>query len=92
MQQTFGYEPQMSWKISSIKPSSAAGLAEVSVILATPQGQQVSRFFVTADGQHAVMGEMIPFGAKPFDPVRKKLEKGISGPSRGPKDCSRHDH
>ncbi len=86
LQQTFGYEPQMSWKIASIKPSSAPGLAEVSVVLATPQGQQVSRFFVTPDGLHALTGEMIPFGAKPFDPVRKKLEKGMSGPSRGPKD------
>ena len=85
MQQTFGYEPKMSWKISSIKPALAPGLAEVDVILATPQGQQLSRFYVTADGEHAVVGEIIPFGAKPFDPVKRKLEKGVTGPSRGPK-------
>jgi protein-disulfide isomerase len=88
MQQTFGYEPQVSWKISSIKPAPAPGLAQVDVILATPQGQQLSRFYVTADGEHAVLGEIIPFGAKPFDTARKALEKGISGPSRGPKDAS----
>src|SRR6202034_3362057 len=88
MQQTFGYEPQVSWKISSIKPAPAPGLAQVDVILATPQGQQLSRFYVTADGEHAVLGEIIPFGAKPFDTARKALERGISGPSRGPKDAS----
>jgi protein-disulfide isomerase len=88
MQQTFGYEPQVSWKISSIKPAPAPGLAQVDVILATPQGQQLSRFYVTADGEHAVLGEIIPFGAKPFAPARRVLEKGISGPSRGPKDAS----
>src|ERR1700728_515349 len=88
MQQTFGYEPQVSWKISSIKPAPAPGLAQVDVILATPQGQQLSGFYVTADGEHAVLGEIIPFGAKPFDPARRALEKGISGPSRGPKDAS----
>src|SRR3984885_384622 len=88
MQQTFGYEPQVSWKISSIKPAPAPGLAQVDVILATPQGQQLSRFYVTADGEHAVLGEIIPFGAKPFDPARRALEKGISGPSRGPKDAA----
>ena len=33
------------------------------------------------------MGDIIPFGAKPFDPVKKELEKGITGPSRGPKDA-----
>jgi len=88
MQQTFGYEPQMTWKISSIKPAPAPGLAEVNIIMATPQGQQLSRFYVTADGEHAVVGEIIPFGARPFEPVKKKLEKSISGPSRGPKDAS----
>jgi protein-disulfide isomerase len=87
MHQTFGYESQMSWKISSIKPAPVPGLAQVEVILATPQGQQLSRFYVTADGEHAVVGDIIPFGAKPFDPVKKTLEKRITGPSLGPKDA-----
>ncbi|MGC1370934.1 MAG: thioredoxin domain-containing protein [Candidatus Sulfotelmatobacter sp.] len=85
MQQTFGYEPDVSWKIASIKPAPVPGLAEVNVILASQQGQQTSRFYVTADGQHAVIGEIIPFGAKPFEATNKVLEQGISGPSRGPK-------
>jgi protein-disulfide isomerase len=87
MQQTFGYEAQVSWKISSIKPAGVPGLAQVDVVLATPQGQQLSRFYVTADGEHAVVGDIIPFGAKPFDPAKKTLEKGITGPGRGPKDA-----
>lgn len=87
MQQTFGYDPQMSWKISSIKPAVVPGLAEVDVVLASPEGQQLSRFYVTADGGHAVVGEIIPFGAKPFDAMKKILEKGITGPARGPKDA-----
>jgi len=74
-------------KISAIKPASVPGLAEVDVVLATPQGPQSSRFFVTADGEHAVVGEILPFGAHPYDPVKKTLEKGISGPARGPKDA-----
>ena len=88
MQQTFGYEANVTWKVSSIKPAPVPGLAQVDVVLASPQGQQSSRFYVTADGEHAVVGEIIPFGAKPFDHARKTLEKGISGPSRGPKDAS----
>ncbi len=88
MQQTFGYEPNVTWKVSSIKPAPVPGLAQIDVVLASPQGQQSSRFYVTADGEHAVVGEIIPFGAKPFDHARKILEKGISGPSRGPKDAS----
>jgi protein-disulfide isomerase len=84
---TFGYDPQLTWKISSIVPAPVPGLAEVSVILANPQGQQLSRFFVTADGAHALTGDIIPFGAQPFAPARKALEKGITGPARGPKDA-----
>jgi protein-disulfide isomerase len=84
---TFGYDPQLTWKISSIVPAPVPGLAEVSVVLASPQGQQLSRFFVTADGMHALTGEIIPFGAQPFAPARKALEKGITGPDRGPRDA-----
>ena len=87
MQQTFGYETQISWKIASIKPAPVPGLAQVDVVLASPQGQQLSRFYVTPDGDHAVVGDIIPFGAKPFDAAKKTLEKGITGPSRGPKNA-----
>jgi protein-disulfide isomerase len=87
LQQSFGYETGLSWKIASIQPA-VGGLAEVTVIIASQQGQQVSHFYVTSDGEHAVTGDIIPFGAKPFDPAKKLLEKGINGPSRGPKDAA----
>ena len=87
LRQTFGYEPDLTWKIASIKPSSIAGLAEVTVVLANQQGQQLTRFYVAPDGEHALVGEIIPFGARPFDPVKKLLEKNASGPARGPKDA-----
>ncbi len=88
LQQTFGYEPDLTWKISSIAPSPVEGLAEVSVVLASPRGQQLSHFYVGPDGQHALVGDIIPFGARPFDPAKQLLEKGITGPARGPKDAA----
>jgi protein-disulfide isomerase len=87
LHEQFGYQSDMSWKISSIKPSPIEGLAEVTVVLANQQGQQLSRFYVSPDGQRALIGDIIPFGAKPFDPAKNALEKGINGPSRGPKDA-----
>jgi protein-disulfide isomerase len=87
LQQTFGYQEGLTWKISSIKPSPIPGLAEVTVILASEQGQQLSRFYVAPDGVHALVGDIIPFGARPFDPVKKILAKEVSGPARGPKDA-----
>ena len=87
MHQQFGYQADVTWKIASIKPSAMPGLAEVTVVLASSQGQQLSKFYVGADGKHALVGEIIPFGAHPFEPVKKLLEKGVTGPSKGPKDA-----
>ena len=87
LHQQFGYQADLTWKISSIKPSPVAGLAEVTVVLASPQGQQLTKFYVAPDGQHALVGDIIPFGAHPFDPAKQRLEKGITGPERGPKDA-----
>lgn len=88
LHQQFGYQADMTWKIASIKPSSIEGLAEVTVVLANGQGQQSTRFYVGPDGEHALVGDIIPFGARPFDPAKQALEKGITGPSRGPKDAA----
>jgi len=87
LHQQFGYQSDLTWKIQSIKPSPIEGLAEVNVVLASQQGQQLSRFYVAPDGLHALVGEIIPFGARPFDPAKKALEKGVTGPSKGPKDA-----
>ena len=88
LHEQFGYQADMTWKIVSIKPSPLGSLAEVTVVLANGQGQQSTRFYVAPDGQHALVGDVIPFGAKPFDPAKRELEKGITGPSRGPKDAA----
>src|SRR5690349_17830455 len=49
LHEQFGYEADLTWKISSIRPSPVAGLAEVTVVLASPQGQQLSKFYVAPD-------------------------------------------
>ena len=87
LHQQFGYQADLTWKISSIRPSAIPELAEVNVVLASPQGQQLSKFYVSRDGLHAVVGEIIPFGAHPFEAAKQKLEKGITGPARGPKEA-----
>ena len=84
MQQMFGYDPSMTWKVGEITPSKAEGLAEVPVTLSSPQGSQVVTLYVTPDGKHALVGEVLPFGAHPFAEARQMLEKGVNGPARGP--------
>jgi protein-disulfide isomerase len=88
LHEQFGYQSDMTWKIASIRPSQIEGLSEVTVILANGQGQQSTRFYVGSDGKHALVGEVIPFGAKPFDPANKDLMAGFTGPARGPKEAA----
>jgi len=87
MKQMFGYDPSVSWKIVSIRPTEAQGIAEIMVVLSNSQGQQNNRLYVTADGKHALVGDIIPFGAHPFDAARDELAQKADGPSRGPADA-----
>jgi protein-disulfide isomerase len=88
MAQTFGYDSSITWKIVSIKPSEAEGLAEVVVVITSPKGQQGTTLYVTADGKHALTGEILPFGAKPYASTHEVLSKGVNGVSKGPEKSS----
>src|SRR5580704_818019 len=80
----FGYDPSLTWKVVSIKPSEIEGLSEVNAVLSGNQGTSALKLYVTPDGKHAVTGQIMPFGAHPFAADRKKLEAGGNGPSHGP--------
>jgi protein-disulfide isomerase len=82
--QMFGYDPTITWKVGEIRPSEVLGMADVSVVITNSQGSNPNRLLVSADGKHAVTGDILPFGAKPFDDARAKLEKGVNGPAKGP--------
>lgn len=84
MKQMVGYSPDVSWRVAGIRPSGVSGLTEVLVVITDAQGSNTNKFYVTADGKHAVTGDIIPFGPKPFEGDRLKLEKGVNGPTRGP--------
>src|ERR1022692_2028144 len=82
--QMFGYDPTVTWKVVEILPSEVPGLAEVLVVITNAQGSNPNKLLVSSDGKHAITGEILPFGAKPFDEARTKLEKGLTGPAKGP--------
>jgi len=82
--QMFGYDPTVTWKVSDIHPSEVPGLAEVVVVITNAQGSNQNKLLVSADGKHAIAGDVLPFGAKPFEDARIKLDKGVNGPAKGP--------
>lgn len=82
LKQTFGYAPDVQLEVLSINPSEMPGVAHVVVRVGGPQ-QQPANLYITPDGQHAILGEVIPFGAHPFEPARKKLEAQAKGQRTG---------
>ncbi len=83
LKRLFGSNENLAFRVSSIAPTPAEGISEATAVVSTPQGQQVIRFFITGDGQHAIMGEMMPFGVDPFAADRATLKKSAFGPSKG---------
>ena len=82
MHHMFGYDSTVKWKIESVKPSEVPGVTEVVVAFGEPV-QQRTPFYVANDLQHAFIGQIIPFGADPFGPVRRKLHEEAKGPVKG---------
>ncbi|MDP9269271.1 MAG: thioredoxin domain-containing protein [Acidobacteriota bacterium] len=79
----FGYNPSFSWKIDSIQASEAPGLAAVMMTYSAGDQPQRMRFYVTADGEHAIFGDAVPFGADPFIDERRTLEQKANGAAEG---------
>ncbi len=83
LRHTFGYDPNLKFSVAEIKPAADPALSEVTIVLNTPEGQQVMKLFITPDQRYALSGDFVPFGADPYAPAREKL-KAANGPSRGP--------
>lgn len=83
----FGWNQNLAFKVAEIKPSEAPGIAQVTVVFNTPEGQAVQKIYVTSDEHFAFSGELVPFGADPFAPARADL-KAVNGPVHGPADAA----
>jgi protein-disulfide isomerase len=83
MHRMFGYNPAVTWKVLDISPSEIPGVA--SVLVTIGDQPQPNQFYVMPGGQFAMVGEVVPFGADPFAPVRKKLATEAHGPQLGSK-------
>jgi protein-disulfide isomerase len=78
----WGYNPQLQWKVDLIEASEVPGMAEVLVTFAGDPPQRM-RMYVSTDGEHAIVGDALPFGADPFKDERALLAAKASGPAQG---------
>lgn len=66
----FGYEPNVSWTITNIKPSEAPGIAEIDLNMKSAQNNGERKLFVLAGHKQVILGDMVPFpgdAARPSD-------------------------
>ncbi len=87
LRHTFGYEQNLKFRVVEIKPAADPSLAEVTIVLNTPDGPQTLKLFVTPNQKFALSGEFVPFGADPFLAARRTLQQKAKGPTRGPTDA-----
>jgi protein-disulfide isomerase len=83
----WGYDPDRIWQVQAIQKTDAAGISKVTVLAAQKGSSQQTGsliFFTTADGEHLIANEVLPFGAHPFDAHRKLLQAAANGPAEGP--------
>jgi protein-disulfide isomerase len=83
-QRAYGYDPNLKVNVAAIQASSSPELFEVVTIFATPEGQQVVRWYVTHDLKFVIAGELRPFGADPYAADRAELAAKAFGATRGP--------
>jgi len=84
----WGYDQNRIWSVAAIQSTAAPGVAKITVFVADktqPGKASQTVFFTTPDGKHAIAGDVMDFGAKPFAENRSLLEKGATGPAKGAK-------
>ena len=84
----WGVDENRMWSVASIQPTPALGVVRIQVYIAekTQPGKMAQTvMYVTPDGKHAIAGEVVSFGAKPFEETRALLQQQANGPARGAK-------
>ena len=82
----WGVDENRTWSVASIQSTTAPGVVRIQVYVAekTQPGKMAQTvMYVTPDGKHAIAGEVLNFGAKPFEESRTLLQQQANGPARG---------
>lgn len=84
----WGYDENRIWSVAAVLKTQAPGVSRVVVFVgdkSQPGKGSQTEFYTTPDGKHAIAGQVIDFGAKPFAETRKVMQERATGPSIGAK-------
>lgn len=84
---TWGFDENRVWEVAAIMKTPVEGLSKVVVYVGDKTGKEkpgAFAFFRLPDGKHIISGDdVFPFGAKPYEDNRAKLEADANGPYKG---------
>jgi len=86
MRRMFGYDATIRWKVLQINSTEIPNVAQVLVSINDQQRPWM--LYTAPDGQHAFVGDLIPFGTDPFAPARKEMDAKAKGPAKGPQNAA----
>jgi protein-disulfide isomerase len=78
----FGYDPNAQYQVLGISNSEVPGVAKITVQVGGPQAPPVD-LYIMPDHEHAIAGQVLPYGADPFTPAKRKLDAQAKGPQMG---------
>ena len=84
LKHVFGFEPNVSWTVTSIKPSPAAGISEVTIDFKSGQNSGGKKLYILPGQRQALGGEMMPFpgegsGPRPSDAAINNFVRQATG-------------
>jgi protein-disulfide isomerase len=83
----FGYDQNLTFQVARVDPARIPHMADATVVVTTPEGRQITHWYVSSDQKWVVTGESFPFGADPYAENRELLNSRAFGPTKGPKDA-----
>jgi protein-disulfide isomerase len=82
LRRMFGYDPNAQYQVLGISNSEVPGVAKITVQVGGPQAPPVD-LYIMPDHEHAIAGQVLPYGADPFTPAKRKLDAQAKGPQMG---------
>lgn len=83
----FGYDQNLTFKVARVEPARMPHMVDTTVVITTPEGRQITHWYVSSDQKWIITGEAFPYGAEPYAENRELLKSRAFGPTKGPNDA-----
>ncbi len=77
LHQMFGFDPNVSWTIDSIKPSDAPGIVEITVNMKGEKNSGEQKLYVLRGQKLAIPGKMVPFPGDTPQPSKNAIDNFV---------------